>query len=209
MGFIDFATDDVLTEESIDTIMRQTVIPCTSGTRPASPHEGMTVYETDTDVIAVYTGSGWKRYAVNLADIMPLQDEDGTSITGISSTSFIPGSPVVKVTFVAPPSGAVVITVTGRIAQTSNGNEAQLGWILRAGAVVGSGTIIADVSVDRCVGTGQAVNVSGPAGVTASNRWMKTSLTPGTTYHAYTVHRTTTAGNAAVYYRHLLVEPVA
>ena len=35
------------------------VLTCTSSTRPASPHEGMTAFETDTDRAIVYTGSAW------------------------------------------------------------------------------------------------------------------------------------------------------
>lgn len=34
-------------------------IVCTSTTRPASPTEGMVVYEIDTDRIVVYTGAAW------------------------------------------------------------------------------------------------------------------------------------------------------
>lgn len=33
---------------------------CTSSTRPASPFEGQVIYETDTDLVQVYNGSGWK-----------------------------------------------------------------------------------------------------------------------------------------------------
>lgn len=32
---------------------------CTSSTRPASPFEGQVIYETDTDLVQVYNGSGW------------------------------------------------------------------------------------------------------------------------------------------------------
>lgn len=33
---------------------------CTSTTRPASPFEGQVIYETDTDLVQVYNGTGWK-----------------------------------------------------------------------------------------------------------------------------------------------------
>jgi len=32
---------------------------CTSTTRPASPYEGQVIYETDTNTLAVYDGTGW------------------------------------------------------------------------------------------------------------------------------------------------------
>ena len=32
---------------------------CTSSTRPASPYEGQMIYETDTDLVLVWSGSAW------------------------------------------------------------------------------------------------------------------------------------------------------
>jgi hypothetical protein len=53
-------TPGVLTSSDVNTfLMRQAVIVCTSTTRPASPNEGMTIYETDTDVYQTYTGTAW------------------------------------------------------------------------------------------------------------------------------------------------------
>lgn len=42
-----------------DYLMEQSIIVCTSGTRPASPAEGWTIYETDTDLYLMYSGSAW------------------------------------------------------------------------------------------------------------------------------------------------------
>jgi hypothetical protein len=59
MAFKTFAPG-VLTSSDVNTfLMRQAVIVCTSSTRPASPSEGMTIYETDTDRYATYNGSAW------------------------------------------------------------------------------------------------------------------------------------------------------
>jgi hypothetical protein len=60
MAFKTFAPG-VLTSSDVNTfLMRQAIITCTSSTRPASPNEGMTIYETDTDLYAVYTGTAWE-----------------------------------------------------------------------------------------------------------------------------------------------------
>lgn len=40
-------------------LVQQSIIPCTSGTRPTPSHDGMTVYETDTDLHATWNGSAW------------------------------------------------------------------------------------------------------------------------------------------------------
>lgn len=60
MAFKTFTAGSVLTAADVnDYLMEQVVITCTSGTRPGSPNEGMTIYETDTDRIMVYNGSAW------------------------------------------------------------------------------------------------------------------------------------------------------
>jgi hypothetical protein len=60
MAFKTFAPG-VLTSSDVNTfLMRQAVITCTSSTRPASPNEGMTIYETDTDQVLTYSGSAWE-----------------------------------------------------------------------------------------------------------------------------------------------------
>jgi hypothetical protein len=59
MAFKTFAPG-VLTSSDVNTfLMRQSVIVCTAATRPASPNEGMFVYETDTDALAKYDGTNW------------------------------------------------------------------------------------------------------------------------------------------------------
>ena len=40
-------------------LMQQTIIPCTSGTRPTPSHEGMTIYETDTNWYLSWDGANW------------------------------------------------------------------------------------------------------------------------------------------------------
>lgn len=55
-----FSVGDVLTAADVnDYLMEQAVITCTSATRPSSPVEGMTIYETDNDRLLTYSGSAW------------------------------------------------------------------------------------------------------------------------------------------------------
>lgn len=61
MGVKTFNDGDVLTASDVNTyLMNQAVIVCTSGTRPSSPTEGMTIAETDTDRILTYDGTDWR-----------------------------------------------------------------------------------------------------------------------------------------------------
>lgn len=52
-----------LTASDVNTyLMKQAVITCTSGTRPGSPVNGMTIYETDTSRYMTWNGSAWIQY---------------------------------------------------------------------------------------------------------------------------------------------------
>ena len=56
MAFKTFVAATSLPAADLNTyLMKQSVIVCTSGTRPSSPTEGMTIYETDTDKLLIYT----------------------------------------------------------------------------------------------------------------------------------------------------------
>lgn len=56
MGYRTFAAGEKPTAAQMqDYLMDQVVIVCTSTTRPSSPVEGMTIYETDTDKLLIYT----------------------------------------------------------------------------------------------------------------------------------------------------------
>jgi len=56
-----FTAGSVLTASQMNQVAKQVVVTCTSGTRPSSPPEGMTIYETDTEKLLTYTTSttGW------------------------------------------------------------------------------------------------------------------------------------------------------
>lgn len=72
MGFKTWSAGDVLTASDVNTYLgKQAVIVCTSSTRPSSPVEGMTIYETDTDLVQIYNGSSWLP-AIGLSSVIGL-----------------------------------------------------------------------------------------------------------------------------------------
>lgn len=61
---------------------------CTSSTRPASPFEGQCIYETDTDMMAIWNGTAWRYIAATTpTNGTVLQVVEGTTTTTASSTS--------------------------------------------------------------------------------------------------------------------------
>jgi hypothetical protein len=59
-GIKTFTSGAVLTAADVNNyLMKQAVVTCTSGTRPASPTTGQPIFETDTNLIRVWNGSVW------------------------------------------------------------------------------------------------------------------------------------------------------
>lgn len=85
MGYKLWSVGELASSADVNTyLMKQTIIVCTSGTRPASPPEGMHIYETDTDRLLKYTGAAWEIVAGSRASHTP-------SLTA-TTTNPIPGS---------------------------------------------------------------------------------------------------------------------
>ena len=61
---------------------------CTSTTRPSAPYEGMMIYETDTDMLAIWNGSAWRYVAATTpTNGTVLQVVNATYSTETDSTS--------------------------------------------------------------------------------------------------------------------------
>ena len=61
---------------------------CTSTTRPTGPYEGQMIYETDTDMVAVWNGSAWRYIAATTpTNGTVLQVVQGTLATQIGSAT--------------------------------------------------------------------------------------------------------------------------
>lgn len=87
MAFKTFTAGSVLTAADVnDYLMKQTVIVCTSGTRPGSPNEGMTIFETDTDRLQVYDGSAWSEIGINATSLPRCSATRGTTQTIANNT---------------------------------------------------------------------------------------------------------------------------
>jgi hypothetical protein len=95
MAFKTFAPG-VLTSSDVNTfLMRQAVITCTSSTRPASPSEGMTIFETDTDRTLIYDGSAWLLVAYPGA----WRSYAATLISGGSGTDWVLGNGTISANY--------------------------------------------------------------------------------------------------------------
>lgn len=128
---------------------------------------------------------------------------DTTANQNISSTTFIAGSPSVEVTFTAPTSGVVLLSVG--VAGCDNGgtNRVHLAPEVRVGTVAGSVVLAADV-------TGRGVGIPGEASanVHRSRTTILTGLTAGATYYGRTMHKVSGGSSADIAVREITVTPV-
>lgn len=85
-GLYSPAAGDVLTAaNAIDYWSKQSVIICTSGTRPATPRSGMTIWQTDTVTFAVY-GTAWCETTPYSATVATDQTTTSTSYADLATT---------------------------------------------------------------------------------------------------------------------------
>lgn len=126
-------------------------------------------------------------------------DYNDTTISGITSSEFDAGSPVVGVVFTAPESGQVRVVVGGFVRIELGGNvvrRTELSWELREGGTIGSGTVVEDPKL----ATGVVAEIGAVAGLTASVAASRSrlvgNLTPGVTYNVRTMHRVNTGSGS-------------
>lgn len=136
-------------------------------------------------------------------------DEQVTSVPFVATgTGITPGIPL-GITFVAPASGMVFITLNAYVVQDINEEVTFCSYTLRTGNVIGSGTTVGTAAnSDRALVAGRAVNTDAEALMQGSLRTLHTGLTPGTNYNVR-VEMAVTGGTGHVMRRQLLIEPVA
>lgn len=66
-------------------VMNQVIVQCTSSTRPTANVQGMTVYETDTNLYSVYDGSAWVNTSEQSAFVAANQTTGSTSYVDLAT----------------------------------------------------------------------------------------------------------------------------
>ncbi len=127
---------------------------------------------------------------------------DDTTQTDVSSTSYIAGTPTVETTFVAPPSGAVLLSVGLSARDNTSNNRVHLAPEVRVGSVAGAVVLAANV-VTRGVGVPGGI----PNYVYRARTTVVSGLTPGTTYYARTLHKVSGGTSGDVNIRDMTIAP--
>lgn len=126
-------------------------------------------------------------------------DPTARTTTSTSFTTTLSPANICGISFVAPPSGKVLIICGAQCSNGSSPNIAQASFGIRQGDVVGSGTVFQ--------ASGDSTTVTSIASVGASRGSPVTGLTPGTIYNVAMEHRAFSAGTATFLNREVIVQP--
>lgn len=85
---------------------------CTSTTRPTAPYEGQMIYETDTDMVAIWNGSAWRYIAATTpTNGTVLQIVHANTTTQVTSSSTTPVDTTLSAS-ITPKSSTSKILIT-------------------------------------------------------------------------------------------------
>ncbi|GIH27608.1 hypothetical protein Aph01nite_59180 [Acrocarpospora phusangensis] len=128
---------------------------------------------------------------------------DDTRQSDISSTTYISGSPIVSVYFVAPTSGRVLLTIGGGLQDSGTANRVHLAPVIREDGPDGATVLAANV-----VTSGVGCPEQTTSFMYVSRTTLVTGLTPGRTYYAHTAHKVSGGSTGDIASRDLTVVPV-
>ena len=187
-GLYQPSAGDVLTAaNAIGYWSKQVVIQAASGTRPASPVEGMVIYETDTDALVIYNGAAWVQLTPEAANVATSQTTTSTSYTDLATSG-----PAVTI----QTGTKAFVTVSAHV-----NNSLQYGQGFVSFAVSGATTLAAADDVAFAAATPLA-NIPNQA----SRVSYLSALTAGS--NVFTVKYRVVSGTGTFIYRYIIVEPI-
>jgi hypothetical protein len=116
--------------------------------------------------------------------------QDTTEILNITSTTFIPGTPEVGTTFVAPTSGRVLVFVGGAArAQTGDNRTFIVANVFEGASAAGTQVLSASVGFTGC-----GFSLASTSYYYQSRVFRLPNLTPGATHYARVMYSVTNTG---------------
>jgi hypothetical protein len=128
---------------------------CTSTTRPTNPYEGFMIFETDTDMVAIWNGSTWRYISAttptNGTVLQIVESANDTTLRSSTTTTF--GDTGLTLTITPKSVSSKILCLYGLQTYTS---AATTGVGLRL--LRGATTVVTDI--DNAYGTASGVSVT-------------------------------------------------
>lgn len=129
-------------------------------------------------------------------------DGDGSTVTTTSTTHTSMGTSAASGTFVAPASGIVEVTVASQLKSSVAGQSCIVGFEIRTGATVGSGTGV------QAFDDAKAVTSANTESIRTERTYQISGLVPGDTYNIRTRYRSTSGSStASAAWNSLIIRP--
>lgn len=116
-----------------------------------------------------------------------VEAENSTNILDVSSTTAVPGSPEVGVTFTSSRSGRAGVAVSAGIAEQSAGDRIFVSYEVYEGTSA-SGTLVRSARAINGISTHGDTTAGGSGEMVHGNMGMVEGLTPEVTHYARVVH---------------------
>jgi hypothetical protein len=130
---------------------------CTSSTRPASPFEGQAIYETDTDMMAIYNGTAWRYIAATTpTQGTVLQVVNATYSTQLGSSSSTPADTGLTATITPKSSSSKILVNVCQNGCYKNNLNSENRMALR---LLRDSTVLSNFSGGLFLYTGTAINL--------------------------------------------------
>lgn len=130
-----------------------------------------------------------------------VEDDEAANETNVSSTTFTAGATECSLTFTAPTSGQVLVTIHGALRADSGTDHIILSFEVREDG--SAGTVVFAANDENAVSN----NLSASLIVRGSTSKLVSGLTAGGTYYAQTMHRVTAGSTGDVLHRRIIVQP--
>lgn len=162
---------------------------CTSTTRPTTPFEGQMIYETDTDMVALWNGSSWRYIAATTPTSgTVLQVVYGSTTTSTQNNTSTYADTTLTATITPKSSSSkvlVMVSQNGLYKQSANAENRIKIIVLRGSTNIGQ------MGGDLLLYTGTAIGNGGSASISILD---EPATTSATTYKTQFMNPNNTAG---------------
>jgi len=132
---------------------------CTSSTRPTAPYEGQQIYETDTDMLAVWNGAAWRYIAAttptNGTVLQTVYGETSTQTT--NNTSTLADTNLTATITPKSATSKILVSINHNNCQKSSANSENRGTI----QLLRNGTNLKNLTGNLFLYSGTAVRLTG------------------------------------------------
>lgn len=170
---------------------------------PGSALNGAMYYNSTSDKFRCYQGGTWLNCLNGLNDAVTVSNDQGPTLTTATSASYASLGTQCGTSFIAPPSGKVVVSLMAEVKTSTAGSVNLTTIAVRTGGTVGSGT-----TVLAAADTNFSIQNQNTQLMMGSTQQIVSGLTAGSTYNVRIEARSNGTATLSLGRRAVTVTPV-